>query len=114
MLRDIYNQNVLLFSTYRFKSLLKDRDNNEIYYDEAYMITDDVGERDKNIGCYIAKLSDWPSGFKYVIIPQGCGYLNNKHNLYNTSIPRYFNSFSEACRFATCLLLEFYKLKYIM
>lgn len=43
---------------------------------ETYMLTDKIGNRESNVGCYIGKtLND-----KYILIPQGVGYINKMTN----------------------------------
>ena len=75
---------------------------------ETYMITDKVGDRNSNIGCYYGYSVDG----KYVLVPQGIGYLNKITGNYNKTEPQYYNDRESFVHSLVDLIQYFYKLKY--
>lgn len=72
------------------------------------MITDKVGDRHNNIGCYYGQTCDG----KYILVPQGIKYLNKLTNSHVKNIPEIYNTLDELISRVISLIEYFYSIKY--
>ena len=100
--------NIPLKNNYIITEWTNGEPSNTVHCDRVFMVTDKVGDREHNIGCYYGKTSNG----LYALSPQGVKYLNNLFNTYEKSTPMFFTNRDEFINTLITMIERFYNLKY--